>query len=167
MRGSGLEFRGQQPEEENFFELRWLPSSGGEPELVTTVGQPAGTRFHPAASWSSDGTRLFYGRPVELKGPDDDPKVDLVSTRLDGTDKKTLLRLPPVDDLVPSPDGRWLAFTVRDQTYVTAVPPTQLEPAPEVGAKEGSVPVWLLSEDRKSTRLNSSHHVVSRMPSSA
>ena len=95
-------------------------------------------------SWNSDGTRLIYGRSLELKSPDDDPKVDLVSTRLDGTDKKTLLRLPPVDDLVPSPDGRWLAFTVRDQTYVTAVPPTQLEPAPEVGPKEGSVPYGAL-----------------------
>jgi Tol biopolymer transport system component/imidazolonepropionase-like amidohydrolase len=146
VRGSGLEFRGQQPEEENFFELRWLPSGGGEPELVTTVGQPAGTRYHPATAWSSDGTRLIYARAVELKSPDDDPKVDLVSTRLDGTDKKTLLRLPPVDDLAPSPDGHWLAFTVRDQTYVTAVPPTQLEPAPEVGTKEAGVPVWLLSD---------------------
>ncbi len=35
---------------------------------------------------------------------------------------------------------------MRDQTYVIAVPPTQLEPAPEVGTKEGSVPVWLLSD---------------------
>ena len=55
VRGSGLEFRGQQPEEENFFELRWLPSSGGEPELVTTVGQPAGTRYHPA-TWRGAAT---------------------------------------------------------------------------------------------------------------
>ncbi len=69
-----------------------------------------------------------------------------MSTRLDGTDKRTLLRLPPVDDLAPSPDGRWLAFTLRDQTYVTAIPPTQLEPAPEVGVKESGVPVWLLSD---------------------
>ncbi len=146
VRGSGLEFRGQQPEEESSFELRWLPASGGEPSLVTTVGSAAGTRFHPTASWSPDGTRLLYGRPVEMKTPDDDPKVDLVSVRLDGTDKRTLLRLPPADDLTPSPDGRWLAFTVRDQIHVTAIPPTQLETAPEVGQKEGSVPVWLLSE---------------------
>lgn len=89
---------------------------------------------------------LIYGRAVELKGPNDDPKVDVVSIRLDGTDRKTLLRLPPVDELAPSADGRWLAFTVRDQTYVVAVPPTLLDPAPEVGTKEGSVPVWLLSE---------------------
>jgi Tol biopolymer transport system component/imidazolonepropionase-like amidohydrolase len=146
VRGSGLEFRGQQPEEESAFELRWLPVSGGDPTLVTTVGSPAGTRFHPTAAWSADGTRLLYGRPVELKTPDEDPKVDLVSVRLDGTDKRTLLRLPPADDLTPSPDGRWLAFTVRDQIHVTAIPPAQLEPAPEIGPKEGSVPVWLLSE---------------------
>ena len=146
VRGSGLEFRGQQPEEESAFELRWLPASGGEPALVTTVGSPAGTRFHPTATWSADGARLLYGRPVEMKSPDDDPKVDLVSVRLDGTDKRALLRLPPADDLTSSPDGRWLAFTVRDQIHVTAIPPTQLDAAPEVGQKEGSVPVWLLSE---------------------
>jgi Tol biopolymer transport system component/imidazolonepropionase-like amidohydrolase len=146
VRGSGLEFRGQQPEEESSFELRWLPAAGGEPLLVTTVPQPAGTRFHPTAAWSADGSRLLYGRPTEVKGPDDDPKVDLVSVRLDGTDKRALLRLPPVDELVPSPDSRWLAFTARDQIYVTAIPPTQLDPAPEVSVKEGGVPVWLLSE---------------------
>ena len=42
--------------------------------------------------------------------------------------------------------GEVPAFTVRDQIHVTAIPPTQLETAPEVGQKEGSVPVWLLSE---------------------
>ena len=146
VRGSGLEFRGQQPEEESAFELRWLPAAGGEPSLVTTVPQPAGSRFHPGVAWSADGTRLFYGRPTEVKSPDDDPKVDLVSVRLDGTDKRALLRLPPADELVPSPDGRWLAFTARDQIYVTAIPPAQVEPVPEVTVKDGGVPVWLLSE---------------------
>ncbi len=146
VRGSGLELRGQQPEDENYFELRWLPATGGDPTLVTTADHPAGGRFHPSVHWNADGTRLFYERPIELKGPDDDPKVDLVSTRLDGTDKRTHLRLPPVDDFEPSPDGRWLAFTLRDQIYVTAIPPTQLDPAPEVGVKESGVPLWLLSE---------------------
>lgn len=146
VRGSGLEFRGQQPEDERFFELRWMPASGGDPALVTTVSRPAGMRFHPTVSWNADGTRLWYGRPLELKGPDEDPKVDLVSIRVDGTDRRAHLRLPPVDDLAPSPDGRWLAFTLRDQVHVTAIPQAALEPAPEVGAKEGSVPVWLLSD---------------------
>jgi Tol biopolymer transport system component/imidazolonepropionase-like amidohydrolase len=146
VRGSGLEFRGQQPEDENYFELQWLPATGGDPVTVTTADQPAGNQFHPSAHWSPDGTRLFYGRPVPIKGPDDDPKVDVVSARLDGTDKQTHLRLPPADDIAPSPDGRWLAYALRDQIFVTALPPTRLDPAPEIGAKDGSVPVWLLSE---------------------
>ena len=30
IRGSGLEFRGQQPEEENFFEIHWIDAAGGD-----------------------------------------------------------------------------------------------------------------------------------------
>ena len=146
VRGSGMEFRGQQPEDETFFEVRWMPAAGGEPSLVTTVEGAPGVRFHPSVVWTPDGTRLWYGRPTEVKGPNDDPKVDLVSVRLDGTDRRAHLRLPPADELVPSPDGRWLAFTLRDQTYVTAIPPVHVEPVPEVGAKDGSVPMWLLSD---------------------
>ena len=39
------------------------------------------------------------------------------------------------------------------------------EPKPE--KKAPRCPAWLEDEDRKSTRLNSSHNVISRMPSSA
>lgn len=146
VRGSGMEFRGQQPEDETFFEIRWMPSTGGDPTLVTTVEGAPGVRFHPSIVWTPDGTRLWYGRPTEVRAPTDDPKVDLVSIRLDGTDRRAHLRVPPVDELAPSPDGRWLAYTLRDQTYVTAIPVVHVEPVPEVGAKEGSVPVWPLSE---------------------
>jgi Tol biopolymer transport system component/imidazolonepropionase-like amidohydrolase len=146
VRGSGLEFRGQQPEDEQAFEIRWLNAGGGEPEYVTSVDGPGGMRFHPQVHWSKDGTRLFYGRPVPRKGPSDDPKIDLISIRLDGTDRKTLLRLPIVDDLVPSPDNQWLAFSTRDEVYVSALPPANLDKAPEVSNTDGGVPVWRLTD---------------------
>jgi Tol biopolymer transport system component/imidazolonepropionase-like amidohydrolase len=146
IRGSGLEFRGQQPEEENFFEIRWLPASGGDPELVTTVETANAMRFHPQAFWSADGTRLVYRDPVEQAKPTDPVQNDLVSVRLDGTDRKAHLRLPAVDDIAPSPDGAWVAFTSRDNVYVTALPGIQTKEPPEVSAKEGSVPVWRLSD---------------------
>jgi len=147
IRGSGLEFRGQQPEDENFFEIRWLPSNGGEPEYVTTVELGQTMKFHPQAFWSSDGTRLYYRKPVDKKKPTDPLQNDLVSVRLDGTDRKAHLRLPAVDDLVPSPDGAWVAFSSRDNVYVAALPPVQAKETPEVSAKDGSVPVWRLSDE--------------------
>ena len=147
MRGSGLEFRGQQPEEETFFEIRWLDASGGDTNLVTTVGSSSTSmRFHPQGFWSPDGTRLYYRKPVEQTKPSDPIHTDLVSVRLDGTDRKTHLRLPAVDDISPSPDGQWVAFTSRDTVYVTALPTIQTKEPPEVSAKEGSVPVWRLSD---------------------
>jgi len=147
MRGSGLELRGHQPEEEDFFEIGVLDAAGGDVRPVTTVKLGDGLRFHPQAFWSADGTRIFYRDPVEAKKPTDDPKNDLVSVRLDGTDKKRYMRFPPVDDLVPSPDGQWVVFTSRDNVYVTALPGVLLKEPPEVSLKDGAVPVYRLSDD--------------------
>ena len=147
LRGSGLEFRGQQPEEEDFFELGVLDAAGGEIRPVTTIKLGEGLHFHPQAFWNADGTRIYYRDPVEAKKPTDDPKNDLVSVRPDGTDKKTYLRFPAVDDLVPSPDEQWIVFTSRDNVYVTAFPGVLTKEPPEVGLKEGAVPVYRLSDD--------------------
>jgi Tol biopolymer transport system component/imidazolonepropionase-like amidohydrolase len=147
IRGTGLEFRGRQPEDEDFFEIRWLPSSGGETHLVTTVGLSAWSYFHPQAFWSADGQRLLFREPLPVKKPTDDPKHDLVSVRLDGTDKKHHLRLPAVGELVPSPDGTWLAFTSRDNVYATPIPGVVTAEPPEVSIKDGAVPVFRLSAD--------------------
>jgi Tol biopolymer transport system component/imidazolonepropionase-like amidohydrolase len=147
IRGSGLEFRGRQPEEEAVFELHWLDAVGGDSHYVTTLSPPAGLLFHPQAFWSADGTRLYFSEPIPPKKPTDDPKNDLVSVRLDGTDKRRHLRLPGVAELVPSPDERWVAFTSRDNVYVAAIPTTLTKEPPEVSPKEGAVPVWRLSNE--------------------
>jgi Tol biopolymer transport system component/imidazolonepropionase-like amidohydrolase len=147
VRGSGLELRGHQPEEEDFFEIGVIDAAGGEIRPVTTVKLADALRFHPQAFWNGDGTRIYYRDPVEAKKPTDDPKNDLVSVRPDGTDKKTHLRFPAVDDLVPSPDEQWIVFTSRDNVYVTAFPGILTKEPPEVGLKEGSVPVYRLSDD--------------------
>ena len=147
LRGSGLEFRGQQPEDDEFFEIRWISAAGGETNYVASVKLAQVMKFHPEAFWSADGQRIFYRDPVEQKKPTDDPKNELVSVRLDGTDRVAHLRLPPVDDVVPSPDGQWVVFTSRDNVYVTALPGIVLKEPPEVGIKEGAVPVWRLSDE--------------------
>jgi Tol biopolymer transport system component/imidazolonepropionase-like amidohydrolase len=147
VRGSGLEFRGHQPEEEEFFEAVVLDAAGGEPKPVVSIKLANALHFHPEVFWSGDGTRLYYRNPIEAKKPTDDPKNDLVSVRLDGTDRRRLLRFPPVDDIVPSPDGQWVVFTSRDNVYVTALPGILMKEPPEVSLKEGAVPVYRLSDD--------------------
>ncbi|HKO56652.1 MAG TPA: amidohydrolase family protein, partial [Thermoanaerobaculia bacterium] len=84
---------------------------------------------------------------IEQEKPTDDPKNELISIRPDGTDKKRLLRFPAIGDLVPSPDEQWVAFTSRDNVYVAALPGVVMKEPAEVGLKEGSVPVWRLSEE--------------------
>jgi Tol biopolymer transport system component/imidazolonepropionase-like amidohydrolase len=149
MKGSGLEFRGRQPEDEEYFELTLLDPQTGALTPVTAVklGEGLGLKFHPVAFWSADGARLYFRDPIEPKKPTDDPKNDLVSIRLDGTDKRRLLRFPAVDDVVPSPDGTWVVFTSRDNVFVTALPGIFLKEPPEVGLKEGAIPVYRLSDD--------------------
>jgi Tol biopolymer transport system component/imidazolonepropionase-like amidohydrolase len=147
IRGSGLELRGQQPEEEEFFEIHWLDAAGGETHYVTSVKLADTLKFHPQAFWNSDGTRIYFRDPVKPEKPTDPPKNNLVSVRLDGTDKKKHLQFPAVGDVVPSPDEQWVAFTSRDNVYVTALPPVQTAKPPEVGLKEGAVPVWRLSDE--------------------
>jgi Tol biopolymer transport system component/imidazolonepropionase-like amidohydrolase len=145
IRGSGLEFRGQQPEEEELFDIDWLPASGGEPQRITSVRIADTLKFHPQAFFSRDGARVYFRDPIPPKKPTDNPKNDLVSVRLDGTDRKAHLRFPAVGDVVPSPDEQWVVFTSRDNVYVTALPAVRLKEPPEVDLKEGSVPVWRLS----------------------
>jgi Tol biopolymer transport system component/imidazolonepropionase-like amidohydrolase len=147
IQGSGLEFRGRQPEEESFFDIRWISAEGGDAQFITTVKLGDSLRFHPQAFWNQDGTRIFFRDPVERQKPTDEPKNDLVSLRLDGTDRKTYLRFPTLSDIVPSPDEKWVAFTSHDNVYVAAIPDIRMKDVPEVGLKEGTVPVWRLSEE--------------------
>jgi Tol biopolymer transport system component/imidazolonepropionase-like amidohydrolase len=147
LRGSGLEFRGRQPEHEEYFTIGVLAAAGGELQAVTAIKVADAMKFHPQAFWSADGQRLYYRDPIEPKKPTDDPKADLVSVRLDGSDLKRHLRFPPVEDLVPSPDGQWVAFTLRDNAYVTPLPGLLTKEPAEVTLKEGPVPVYRLSDD--------------------
>ena len=147
IRGSGLEFRGRQPEEEQVFEMHWLPSAGGDTQFVSTVNLGATLKFHPQAFFNKDSTRIFYRDVIPPAKPGEESKNDLVSVRLDGTDKKKHIRFGPLSDIVPSPDEEWIVFTSRDNAYVTAFPKIATTEPAQVGIKDGAVPVWRLSDE--------------------
>ncbi len=148
--GSGAELRGQQPEYDPYYEIRWLPSEapagGAEPVAVTAVSPGESLRFHPVPAWSPDGNRLFFEEEVPPAEPGGDKKVDLVSVRLDGTDKQHHLRFVQAEDAVPSPDGAWVAYVSQDDVHVTALPRAGKEPV-EIGGEKSPVPVYRLSTE--------------------
>jgi Tol biopolymer transport system component len=148
--GTGAEFRGQQPEDDAVFEIRWLsatPRAGSSETHRITTTRPANTsRYHPDPVFGPGGERVFYTDPVESPKPDEPSKVDLVSVRLDGTDRQRHLRFVSAENLTPSPDGEWVAFTSRDNVYVTALPAAGPQPV-ELSASGGGVPVLPLSRE--------------------
>jgi len=146
--GAGAELRGQQPESDPYYEIRWVPSEAGsaEPRTVTAVTPVEAVRYHPIPAWGSEGDRIFFEETIPGEKPDDDDKTDLVSVRLDGTDKQRHLRFRQVEDAVPSPDGAWVAYVRADDVYVTPLPRAGATPV-EVGFDKDPVPVYRLSTE--------------------
>ena len=87
--------------------IEWVPSSGGE--AMTVVSAPSDNVF----TFTEDGTRITFAE-----------RGMLVSVRLDGTERREVATVEGAAEMVPSPDGRWLAFTLREEVYVAALPPS-------------------------------------------
>ena len=116
----------------------WLDSNGGQP-LNEVTSAPSDNRL----SFSSDGTRLNY--VANVRGGRS-ANSELLSVRLDGTDKRTLAKLQAESyEAVPSPDGRWLAFAVREDVYLAALP-LSAEP-PTIGESKGPGPVKRITRE--------------------
>ncbi|MDQ3170398.1 MAG: amidohydrolase family protein, partial [Acidobacteriota bacterium] len=71
--------------------------------------------------------------------------VVLASADLDGSDDRVHLQSPNVSSFVPSPDGRWVAFIDRFQTYIAEFPATG-RPI-DIGPGTGAFPVARVSRD--------------------
>jgi imidazolonepropionase-like amidohydrolase/Tol biopolymer transport system component len=95
-----------------------VPAAGGEPVLV----REDGTR----PRFDATGTRIFF---QERRGD----KTVLASVTLDNAQEIVHARSDNATELVPSPDGKWVAFEERWRTYVAALPrsgrPIDLGPA--------------------------------------
>ncbi len=87
--------------------VEWIPSTGGEPQSV--VSAPSDN----VLTFTGDGNRITFAE-----------NGTLVSVRLDGTDRREVAEVEGADEMVPSPDGRWLAFTLREEVFVAALPPS-------------------------------------------
>ncbi len=87
--------------------IEWISSGGGEPQPV--ISAPSDN----VLTFTDGGSRLAFADGGTL-----------VSVRLDGTERREVATVEDAVEMVPSPDGRWLAFTVREEVYVAALPPS-------------------------------------------
>jgi hypothetical protein len=87
--------------------IEWVPSTGGDPRSVVSAPSDNVLTFTAADS------RITFAESGTL-----------VSVRPDGTERREVATVEGAAEMVPSPDGRWLAFTLREEVYVAALPPT-------------------------------------------
>ena len=87
--------------------LEWIPSGGGEPNAVVSV--PSDNVF----TFADGDSRITFADGGTL-----------VSVRLDGTERREVATVERAVEMVPSPDGAWLAFTLREEVYIAALPPS-------------------------------------------
>jgi Tol biopolymer transport system component len=131
-RGSGATARGQGLGRSDYWDRISVPASGGQETLIGRIGGgPVRATVTADRIWSGE-----QGQGGML----------LVSTRLDGSDRREYVRFSNALDASVSPDGRWVAFVAGGNAYVTPLPPTAFGSAvPTVSRAGGPLPVTKLS----------------------
>jgi imidazolonepropionase-like amidohydrolase/Tol biopolymer transport system component len=107
-----------------------VPVSGGEPQKVRDGG--ADPQF------DHTGRRIYFRERR-------DDKFVLASVDLDGSDEVVHFQSENATQIVPSPDGRWVAFAERWRAYVASFPQTGR--AIDLGPTVKGFPVAQISRD--------------------
>jgi len=163
-RGEGATAAGRTITANAYYDLVRIaanPVAGGDSgEVIVTVGRPPDASMSGEArrqllrpSFGPEG-RLFY--PEERAAPAGQTGAAarnangtaLVSVRADGSDKTVHLVLPSADEIVPSPDGNWVAFQEGDNVYLAPMKFSGLGAEPiRIDKKRGELPVTRLTRD--------------------
>ena len=109
--GSGTSNRGEDLGNEMFLNINVVSADGGVVRHVTETANRGSNRRMPRLHWSADGQRILF---QEDRGD----TTMLVSIQLNGTDRRTLMKNRRAEEIVPSPDGRWVAFKDQHDVYV-------------------------------------------------
>ncbi len=149
-RGSGESVRGRGLAWGGFWDLVRLPSDGGNATLVDRLpGGSAGSSpgFNTVrtqivrATWLADG-RIWYPHQLQTGFQ---LATSLVSVRPDGSDRRVHATFTFADEVVPSPDGRWVAFQEADNVFLSPLPAAAGEAPIRIETKRGKLPVTRLS----------------------
>ena len=161
VRGAGATARGRSLVSNPWYELVRIAATGGDPDFLAEIrGVPWASDDHertqiPRPNFGPDG-RVFFTESVSIESEGGENRIvsQLVSVQGDGSDRRTHVRFPFADDVVPSPDGKTLAFQEGDNVYIVPFPlgvgpfedsENRFEP-PFLDRSEAAFPVTTLSE---------------------
>lgn len=115
IQGSGAANRGADLANEPFLAVAILPIAGGAPTVVMRTANRGSGRRMPSVTWTADGSRLLV---MENR----DGKTVLSSVTTEGLDRRTLAINENAEEMVPSPDGKWVAFKELHNVYLAPLP---------------------------------------------
>ena len=129
------------------------PRSGDTGVVIATITRPSGSAISGESrrelvrpSYGPDG-RIFWVDEVAGTGGGRGGTA-LMSVKDDGSDKHEHLTFPAADEIVPSPDGKYVAFQEGDNVYVA---PMMMEglggEAQRIEKRRGQFPVTQVSRD--------------------
>ncbi len=156
-RGEGATARGRTMTHNSWFDIVRLnadaPAAGDTGVALAIINRPSGSsiggearRQLPRPSIGPEG-RIFW--PEEKAGAGGrGGGTALLSVRLDGTDRQEHLSFPAADEMLPSPDGQWIAFQEGDNVYVAPMVWDGLGGAAQrIEKRRGQFPVTALTRD--------------------
>jgi len=108
----------------------WIPAEGGNATLITDEG--SSPRFN------RKGDRIFL---ISSEGE----KTALISVNMTGGDRRVHLTSDNAQQIVPSPDEQWVAFTERYNSYIATLPLTGQ--AVQIGPSTTDFPVKRITRD--------------------
>lgn len=125
VRGSGASARQSTVSRGGWFEIFRMPATGGEETDIAQL--EAGSFFSNVEMRPTVGKdgRVYYvaGKMIAPGAERPVTGVEVVSVRMDGSDKKVHANVKDSDDAAVSPDGQWVAFVTGANVYLAPLPP--------------------------------------------
>jgi Tol biopolymer transport system component/imidazolonepropionase-like amidohydrolase len=145
LRGNNAAYRGRDVGDDSFHDIVWLPASGSasSARYVISIGARGSSRRMPRIFWNATGDRIYY---IESEDDEGEETTRLSSVKLDGTDIRTHATWKGAEEIVPSPDGRWVAFRQAHNAYLAALPLAGWKSV-DLSGSDGPVPAHQFSKD--------------------
>ncbi|MEW6734348.1 MAG: amidohydrolase family protein [Acidobacteriota bacterium] len=137
LQGSGTSNRGDDLGDEYYLQIHVLDVARGESRYVINTSNRGSNRRMPRLFFDSKGERILF---YENQGD----QTYLSSVKLDSTDYRQHIVNKNAEEIIPSPDGKWIAFKELHNAYVAPFPVAGGKPI-TVTAADAGVPVKQLT----------------------